>query len=303
MSSGSRPLRAAPPSPACGPDPVTRMPTTTVTATDAAVSHAMTAYHPGTTRTSRPATACTRTTSAAARATRTADASMCRPTTYGFRPVRTVMPPITACSGMYNPIPSASQNRSGRVRRIRTTSRKVTTATSARTKVNRRLPNSITPWMPISGVATRESGVHRGHVGQPRPDPVRRTRPPVPTMPICTTSVAHAAAITRPSTRRGSQPSDRGPRSVRASGRGVIVIVRSPAGVTDRHGGTRRAARATSACRIGGSGADGSVPHPIQCRWRRPSADRAGKRHSASRTPAGASEFRGGSHRSVQRGE
>ena len=55
---------------------------------------------------------------------------------------------------------------------------------------------------------TSEPGVHCGHVGQPRPEPVRRTSPPVPTMPTWTTSVAQAAAMTRRSTSSG-QPSAR----------------------------------------------------------------------------------------------
>jgi hypothetical protein len=36
------------------------------------------------------------------------------------------------------------------------------------------------PWMPISGVLTKESSVQRGHVGHPSPEAVRRTAPPVP---------------------------------------------------------------------------------------------------------------------------
>ena len=40
-------MRAAPPSPACGPDPVTRMPTTTVTSTSALVTCAVAAYQRG----------------------------------------------------------------------------------------------------------------------------------------------------------------------------------------------------------------------------------------------------------------
>ena len=47
----------------------------------------------------------------------------------------------------------------------------MTIATTTSTNVSRRLPNSMTPWMPISGVATSESPVHCGHVGQPRPEP------------------------------------------------------------------------------------------------------------------------------------
>ena len=52
-----------------------------------------------------------------------------------------------------------------------------------------RLPNSMKPWMPISGVATREASVHSGQVGQPRPDDVSRTAPPVPTMSTWVTKV------------------------------------------------------------------------------------------------------------------
>ena len=70
--------------------------------------------------------------------------------------------------------------------------------------VSRRLPNSITPWMPISGVVTSESAVHCGQVGQPSPDPVNRTAPPVATIRIWPTKVAIARARTRTSTVRGS---------------------------------------------------------------------------------------------------
>jgi hypothetical protein len=38
--------------------------------------------------------------------------------------------------------------------------------------------------MPISGTLTNESSVHFGQVGQPRPEPVKRTAPPVTTIKI-----------------------------------------------------------------------------------------------------------------------
>ncbi len=57
-------------------------------------------------------------------------------------------------------------------------------ATTPRPALSTRLPNSMTPWMPISGVFTSESAVHFGHVGQPSPEEVSRTRPPVPTSTI-----------------------------------------------------------------------------------------------------------------------
>src|SRR6478736_3642358 len=57
-------------------------------------------------------------------------------------------------------------------------------ATAASAKVRSLLPNSMKPWMPISGVLTRESLVQRGQVGQPRPEAVRRTAPPVTTRTV-----------------------------------------------------------------------------------------------------------------------
>lgn len=48
-----------------------------------------------------------------------------------------------------------------------------------------------------------EPGVHCGQVGQPRPDAVRRTEPPVPTMMISVASDAHAKARARRVTSRG----------------------------------------------------------------------------------------------------
>ena len=63
MNSASRPLRAAPPSPAWGPEPVTRMPTTTVTNVTTVVTWVVTAYQRGTASTRGPGVAYTRTTS------------------------------------------------------------------------------------------------------------------------------------------------------------------------------------------------------------------------------------------------
>ncbi len=86
---------------------------------------------------------------------------------------------MTACAGMLASSAKASQNRS--LRSFRRFHRKtsISAATTARAKVSVRLPNSMMPWIPISGVFTRDPAVHRGHVGQPRPDAVSRTAPPV----------------------------------------------------------------------------------------------------------------------------
>lgn len=62
-----------------------------------------------------------------------------------------------------------------------------------RTYVSIRLPNSIAPCRPCSGVAMRLSSVHLGQVSQPRPEPVSRTAPPVTTMATLITTAVSAA--------------------------------------------------------------------------------------------------------------
>ena len=75
---------------------------------------------------------------------------------------------------------------------VRRMTMKVSPAIITKTKVRSRLPNSIRPWIPISGTDTNDSSVHFGQVGQPRPDPVRRTSPPVTTISIWLASEAQA---------------------------------------------------------------------------------------------------------------
>ena len=81
------------------------------------------------------------------------------------------------------------------------------------TKVSSRLPNSMAPCIPSSGWETKESSVQRGQVGQPRPEPVNRTRPPVTTIPMLATSeaTAHRGSARGPRTSRASDPSERLP--------------------------------------------------------------------------------------------
>ncbi len=56
-----------------------------------------------------------------------------------------------------------------------------------------RLPNSMTPWTPSSPWGTNDASVQRGQVGQPRPEPVSRTAPPVTTIPRLATRLAIAS--------------------------------------------------------------------------------------------------------------
>ena len=65
------------------------------------------------------------------------------------------------------------------------------------TKVSVRLPNSIAEWKSSAPCGVNESSVHRGQVGQPSPDPVSRTAPPVSTMPMLATRVAQPSRRTQ----------------------------------------------------------------------------------------------------------
>ena len=76
---------------------------------------------------------------------------------------------------------------------MRTAATKVRTATATSTNVSSRLPNSIAAWKSSAPRGVKSSSVHRGHVGQPSPEPVRRTAPPVTTMPMLATSDAQPA--------------------------------------------------------------------------------------------------------------
>src|SRR5688500_16598063 len=62
----------------------------------------------------------------------------------------------------------------------------------------------MNPWMPISGVFTRDVSVQRGQVGQPKPEDVSRTAPPVSTSRVCPIREATARRRTLVSTVRGS---------------------------------------------------------------------------------------------------
>jgi hypothetical protein len=94
-------------------------------------------------------------------------------------------------------IPSP-RSRAGQVRplgddlMVLLTTMKVRRAMMIKTKVSKRFPNSITPCQPISGTVTKESSVHLGQVGQPRPEPVKRTKPPVTTIRIWLANEAQA---------------------------------------------------------------------------------------------------------------
>ena len=119
------------------------------------------------------------------------DSRKCPATIHGLRSVNTVMPPMTACSGI--PRPTTRDSRVARRCRAPRAARKHRTAIAASAKVSSRLPNSIAPWRPSSPWATYDASVQRGHVGQPSPDPVRRTAAPVTTMPMLATRLATAS--------------------------------------------------------------------------------------------------------------
>ncbi len=101
------------------------------------------------------------------------------------------MPPMTACSGMPAASTAASPTRCRRP--VRHAATNVSTATATSTKVSSRLPNSMAEWKSSAPCGVKSSSVHRGQVGQPRPEPVSRTAPPVTTMPVLATREAQPA--------------------------------------------------------------------------------------------------------------
>ncbi|GAA1858335.1 hypothetical protein GCM10009687_26790 [Asanoa iriomotensis] len=113
-----------------------------------------------------------------------------------------MIPPTTPCAGMPRNTPSANRDSPRLVAvRSRRWCRKATTrvarATTPTTQPSIRLLNSMTPWMPISAFGTYEASVHRGQVGQPRPEPVSRTAPPVTTMATFAMMLASAKRRSR----------------------------------------------------------------------------------------------------------
>ena len=106
-------------------------------------------------------------------------------TVHHSRPVRTVMPPMTACITVDAGI-SHAYTRTSRLRRDLVTASTARAAVSTTRKVIIRLPNSTAWWMTgtsACGTGVKLPGKHCGHVGQPRPDAVTRTMAPVTAMP------------------------------------------------------------------------------------------------------------------------
>ncbi len=102
-----------------------------------------------------------------------------------------MIPPITAWAGI--PSPMIADSRIARRSPERSATRKHAIAIRASTNVRVRLPNSIAPCRPRVPWGTYDSSVQRGQVGQPRPEPVRRTAPPVTTMAMLARRLATAS--------------------------------------------------------------------------------------------------------------
>ncbi|SKZ96109.1 Uncharacterised protein [Mycobacteroides abscessus subsp. abscessus] len=76
------------------------------------------------------------------------DKTKCSETTHGFRSVSTEMPPMTAWNGMPSAMSVASQRSPGVEPRRRNTASHVPMATTTRTQVSIRFPNSMAPCIP-----------------------------------------------------------------------------------------------------------------------------------------------------------
>ena len=111
-------------------------------------------------------------------------------------------PPSAAWAGTPTASTTAGTRRWSRPDRHTATS--VAIATAAMRKVTIRLPNSMAVWIVIAPCGRNDSSVQRGHVGQPRPEPVSRTTPPVTTIATLTTSEATRRAAATPPTYAGA---------------------------------------------------------------------------------------------------
>jgi hypothetical protein len=200
--SGSKPVRGTSTSPACGPLPVTTVPSTSTTAvTPTSTRISVTRLGLTITR-AGPGGWYARVAIVMVIARITMDSRKCAATVHGFSPVSTVMPPSTACAGM--PTNAATANGVRSRRSERSTASSVASTTAVSTTVSIRLVNSIAPCCAYSEVGTSESDVQLGQVGQPSPEPVSRTTPPVTTMPALATTDATASRRTSTSEARGS---------------------------------------------------------------------------------------------------
>ncbi len=120
----------------------------------------------------------------------------CPATVHGLSPAQTVMPPRTALPSTIQNCDQASRVSLRRRGFIELTATIAQPTAADRTYVSIRLPNSIAPCSPCSGVANRLSSVHLGQVSQPRPEPVSRTAPPVTMMRTLIMTAESAARLT-----------------------------------------------------------------------------------------------------------
>ncbi len=185
-------------SPAWGPAPVTMVPTTisaTVTAVNATASRPARggASGRGSSSPSRARSQVTAATVISAVASR-----KCAATVYGLSSISTVTPPSRPLATTSQNCAQAARDRPRRRGLAERTARIAQPTAAHSTYVSRRLPNSMAPWRPISGVATRLSPLHLGQVSHPSPEPVSRTTPPVTTM---TTLIVSAVRVARSTVR------------------------------------------------------------------------------------------------------
>ena len=202
------------PSPECGPVPVARVPATISSAVTAMVSRDRWSTGRPTVRTGSPSPSRVRCHIASAARISSIEVRKCTATTNGLRCDSTVMPPSTASTTMIQNWAQPSlvtPRRQGLPQRAAMIAR----PTRAQTRsVSIRLVNSMIPWTPIAAVGARSPPVQVGQVGQPRPEPVSRTAPPVTTISTLATRVANAVQrITRSGTVTRSASREKGVRT------------------------------------------------------------------------------------------
>src|SRR5207237_323872 len=125
------------------------------------------------------------------RATTAIASRKCDMTSHGFRSKATVIAPSGTCATVPAAAAAATHATDRRRPEVRKPIHAVTTAESIAIPEMTRFENSTTAWYPVLG--TRLPAVQFGQCGQPRPEAVSRTRPPVTTTIHSRPSVTTAA--------------------------------------------------------------------------------------------------------------
>src|SRR5450432_3247329 len=211
-AAGRKGRRTALALPACGPLPVTAVPTVKTTYVNAQTTVPMwrTSGMSGADLVSSCTGGCSRVRhhSTMLAAISIMDSKKCGATTHGLSFVSVTSPPITIWAGTPSRVTQAQYRILGSAGRSRNAAMNTATTAARTTPVSIRFPNSIAPCHDSAFVGTKSLLSQRGQVGHPRPEFVSLTRPPVTTMPMLAMRATSASRRTANSVGRQCASAD-----------------------------------------------------------------------------------------------